>query len=91
MSNPISKAFWRLVVREKAAQPSWLRFPKDAQTRSPPPPNLPGGPAHKISNNAYYTRDIRRQPKRVMRIGNTKHTPLFPEQKATEAIEAGSK
>eukprot|EP01147_Barroeca_monosierra_P009298 gene9298-1566_t len=65
MSNPITRAFMRLIAQEKASQPSWLRFPSDVATRSPPPPNIPGGPAHKIHHNSYYARDYRRQPLRV--------------------------
>lgn len=36
--------------------------------RSPPPPNLPGGEAHKLAFNYYYTRDGRRdvQPPTVL-------------------------
>ena len=53
-------------MQEKWNQPHWLRFPKDMATRSPPPANLPEGPAHKLSNNAYFLRDTRRRPKPVV-------------------------
>lgn len=48
-----------------------LRFPQDVSTRSPPPPNIPGGPAHKLSANYYYARDARREvaPPEVIATG----------------------
>ncbi|KAL3186433.1 hypothetical protein MRX96_027480 [Rhipicephalus microplus] len=58
-----------------------LRFPDEISSRSPPPPNLPPGPACKLSGNYYYTRDARREvdyPKL-----------LFDGTKPMEKIEAG--
>ena len=37
-----------------------LRHKQDISSRSPPHPLIPGGPAHKLSNNSYVQRDTRR-------------------------------
>eukprot|EP00035_Acanthoeca_spectabilis_P021084 m.436215 g.436215 ORF g.436215 m.436215 type:complete len:148 (-) comp17950_c0_seq1:118-561(-) len=55
----------------------WTRYTKDMSSRSPPPPMLAGvGVAHKISENHYYTRDVKRAVRPVFIVGNTANTPL---------------
>ena len=45
--------------RSVSASP-WLRTTSIISPRSPPPPNLPPGPAHKLAFNYYCGRDLRR-------------------------------
>lgn len=49
-----------------------LRFDQDVATRNPPQPDLPEGPAHRLDNNYYFTRDVRSlvQPPEVV-VTNT--------------------
>ena len=51
--------------------------------RSPPPANLPDGPAHKLAANYYYTRDLRRDmapPLVVSSYRNLPHTQQLMER-----------
>ncbi|KAG8183162.1 hypothetical protein JTE90_029518 [Oedothorax gibbosus] len=55
-----------------------LRFQDFVATRSPPPPNLPEGPSHKLYNNYYFTRDgrhVARPP--VVLLEDTKRKALI--------------
>ena len=49
MANPLTRAFFRLIAGEKAFQPDHLRWVNTVYSRSPPKPNLPPGPAHRLS------------------------------------------
>ncbi|GJQ69685.1 hypothetical protein Trydic_g22258 [Trypoxylus dichotomus] len=62
-----------------------LRFSPEVATRSPPLPNLPEGPSHRLFNNYYCNRDGRREvaPPEII----TKQTQI----QATTSGTVGSK
>lgn len=62
-----------------------LRFQKDLASRSPPLPELPDGPAHKLNDNYYCARDVRREvkpPEVFVDAGKT----LIGESKQTDGV-----
>lgn len=56
-----------------------LRFPAQVASRSPPLPNLPEGPSHRLFANYYYARDGRREV-----------TPPEPITKQTQIAETSA-
>lgn len=57
--SPILQIFRNFLLGRKHTLA--LRFQKDLASRSPPLPELPDGPAHKINSNHYFARDVRRE------------------------------
>ncbi|XP_060586604.1 NADH dehydrogenase [ubiquinone] 1 alpha subcomplex subunit 7-like [Ruditapes philippinarum] len=57
--TPIIRKLTDLLCRRHVK--NGLRMPDDLVLRSMPPPILPDGPSHKLSDNYYYTRDGRRE------------------------------
>eukprot|EP00128_Syssomonas_multiformis_P004612 Colp12_sorted_trinity150504_noHs@33060 len=51
------------IMQACCENPKWLdsiRYPKDVYSRTRPPVDLPLGVAHKLTKNAYWQRDVRR-------------------------------
>ncbi|XP_023232700.1 NADH dehydrogenase [ubiquinone] 1 alpha subcomplex subunit 7-like isoform X1 [Centruroides sculpturatus] len=60
-----------------------LRFQDYVATRSPPMPNLPEGPSHKLSSNYYYTRDGRRESRPPLELTPTNMKSIASEKSVT--------
>ena len=64
-----------------------LRFEEGVSARTQPPPDLPEGPAHKLSANYYYARDGRREVRPPTLLADS--TPALSAGSA-QAITGGS-
>lgn len=84
--SPILQMFRNFLLGRKFTQN--LRFPQDCASRSPPLPELPDGPAHKLSANYYYSRDARREvtPPEIVATGQKQ---ISSEKQCTKAVTPG--
>ncbi|XP_075219780.1 NADH dehydrogenase [ubiquinone] 1 alpha subcomplex subunit 7-like [Lycorma delicatula] len=63
------------------------RFADNLAPRTQPPPNLPDGSAHKLSDNYYYIRDVRREVKPSLLLAeNTKIKKIGPSSAANKVL-----
>ena len=58
--------------QRRAELSPWIRTTDVVATRSPNPPNLPPGPAHKLAANYYCGRDLRREVQPPTVVGSQK-------------------
>jgi len=65
-----AKRFQEMFTSGNYSVTNMFRMRENTYPRDRPPPQVPTGPADKVAGNAYYSRDVRRQPRHVTIVEN---------------------